>query len=127
MPSYESTGFDPPAPVARVMIRAAASGSSVADVPLLVDSGADVTLLPRFVVDRIGIAALTDQQYELIGFDGTRSFAPAAVLDMVLFGRVFRGRYLLIDGDHGVLGRDVLNHLVLLLDGPARQWSEQTK
>jgi hypothetical protein len=46
---------------------------------------------------------------------------------MIFLARAFRGRYLLIDGDHGILGRDVLNHLVLLLNGPEEQWTEQPK
>ena len=61
-----------------------------------------------------------------MGFDGSRSFAGAVVLDLLLEGRAFRGRYLLIDGTVGVLGRDVLNHLVILLDGPNSHWIEQS-
>ena len=36
--------------------------------------------------------------------------------------RNFRGRYLLTDAEVGVIGRDILNHLRLLLDGPAMSW-----
>jgi hypothetical protein len=127
MNKYDGSSFDPPAPVARVALRDAASGTSVSNVPLLIDTGADVTLLPRAGLERMGISAIADQQYELIGFDGTRSFAPVVSLEMIFLARAFRGRYLLIDGDHGILGRDVLNHLVLLLNGPEEQWTEQPK
>jgi hypothetical protein len=48
-----------------------------------------------------------------------------ADLDMIFLGRVYRGRYVLIDSSQGVLGRDVLNHLAILFDGPGKQWSEQ--
>jgi hypothetical protein len=48
-----------------------------------------------------------------------------AVLANLAFQRTnFRGRYLLIDAEVGVIGRDILNHLRLLLDGPALHWEQ---
>jgi hypothetical protein len=43
---------------------------------------------------------------------------------MIFLGRIFRGRFLLIDGEQGVLGRNILDHVSLLLDGPRGHWSE---
>ena len=126
MPSYDASHFDPPAPVAEVSLRSPQTGDAVSAALLLVDTGADVTLLPRRAVERLGVSPLPDQRYELMGFDGTRSFAPAVFLDVVFLGRVFRGRYLLTDQEHGILGRDVLNHAALLLDGPRQEWNEHT-
>jgi hypothetical protein len=60
-----------------------------------------------------------------VGFDGTISFAQAAVLDMVFLNRTFRGRFLLIGEEMGILGRDLLNHVSLLFDGPRLMWSER--
>ncbi|MEW6367780.1 MAG: hypothetical protein AB1714_24380 [Acidobacteriota bacterium] len=71
-----------------------------------------------------GAALLGDQRYELLGFDGSKSFAHAVVLDLIVLQRTFRGRYLLIEEDPGIMGRDILNHLRVLLDGPRQQWSE---
>jgi predicted aspartyl protease len=99
-------------------------GATLADVPRLWDTGADVTLLPRTAVERLGVPLLPDQRYELMSFDGNRSFAPVVMLDLVFLRRAFRGRYLLIEAEHGILGRDILNHVTLLLDGPRQQWSE---
>jgi len=62
--------------------------------------------------------------YELAGFDGATSLASAVEVDMVFLGKLFRGRYLLTDQEHGILGRDVLNHVALLLDGPRLQWTQ---
>ena len=47
--------------------------------------------------------------YDTDGFD-----PPAPVADVTL----------VLDQNLGILGRDVLNHAALLLDGPHRQWSE---
>jgi predicted aspartyl protease len=124
MPSYDASHFEPPAPVAQVTLRNPNTGALVAAVLLLVDTGADVTLLPRIAVEQLGVPLLADQSYELMGFDGSKSFAPVVMLDMIFLRRAFRGRYLLIEEERGILGRDILNHMILLLDGPRQQWSE---
>ena len=72
MPAYDDSRFDPPAPVARVCLRQPDGGQSLADVPMLIDSGADATLLPRSAVASLGITS-TGEQYQLVGFDGTSS------------------------------------------------------
>jgi hypothetical protein len=124
MPRYDAARYDPPAPVAIVSLRIPSGNASIGDVPLLIDTGADVTLLPRSAVSRLGVTPQPGQQYELIGFDGTRSAADAVELDMLFQNKAFRGRYLLTDDDHGILGRDVLAALKVLFDGPAEEWSE---
>ncbi len=124
MPTYDASHFDPPAPMAHVTLRNPHSGATVSDVQLLVDTGADITLLPRLAVERLGVPLLADQRYELMGFDGSKSFAPVIMLHMLFLRRAFRGRYLLIETERGILGRDILNHVTVLLDGPRRQWSE---
>ena len=126
MPSYDASHFDPPAPVTRVTLRDPHSRATVSDVLLLVDTGADVTLLPRTAVEQLGVPLLTAQQYELMGFDGSKSFASVVLLDLLFLQRAFRGRYLLLEEERGILGRDILNHVRLLLDGPQQQWAEWT-
>src|SRR5215475_13462345 len=83
MPSYDASDFDPPAPVARVGLRHPQSGATVSDVPVLLDTRADVTLLPRMAVERLGVPLLPDQRYEVMSFDGSRSFAPVVMLDLL--------------------------------------------
>ena len=124
MPGYEGSHFDPPAPVARVSLRNPDTGTTLSDVPLLLDTGADVTFLPRASVERLGIPPLANLRYELMGFDGSKSSAPVVTADMIFLNRAFRGRYLLTEDEWGILGRDILNHVILLLEGPRRQWSE---
>ena len=125
MPSYDASHFDPPAPVAQVTLRNSHSGATVSEVRLLMDTGADITLLPRTAVEQLGVPVLAGQQYELRGFDGSASFAPVVMLDLLFLRRAFRGRYLLTEEERGMMGRDILNHVMVLLDGPHQQWSEQ--
>ncbi len=70
MPKYDADNFDPPAPVAYVSLRNPVTGISITDVPMLMDTGADVTLLPRGYVDQLGIEPAIDVTYEIQGFDG---------------------------------------------------------
>lgn len=123
MPAYDDRRFTPPAPLALVVIRHPDRGDAVADVPMLIDSGADASLLPRSAIATLGIAG-TGERYQLVAFDGTTSESEAVRADLVFMGRRFRGRFLMIDAEVGVVGRDVLNHVRLVLDGPALIWEE---
>jgi hypothetical protein len=63
--------------------------------------------------------------YELQGFDGHTSLAQAVTLDVIFGKRTIRGKYVVVNTSMGILGRDVLNHLTILLDGPRLSWQEQ--
>jgi hypothetical protein len=123
MPRYDALHYDPPAPIAQVMLRAP-DGATVPDVLLLLDTGADATLLPRNAITRLGINIDPTLQYELVSFDGSRSTTQGVDLDMIFLQKAFRGRYLLIDSERGILGRDVLASVSILLNGPVQEWSQ---
>ncbi len=122
---YDALNYDPPAPIAQVSLRAG-NGASVDDVLMLLDTGADTTLLPRSAITRLGITPDPALTYDLSGFDGTRSTTQAVDLDMIFLLKAFLGRYLLTDNNRGILGRDVLASVALLFNGPAQDWSQQT-
>ena len=124
MPAYDSSLFDPPAPLARVTIRHPLSGATVSDVPMLLDTGADVTLLPQAFVQQLGIKVDTNEGYELKSFDGSVTIARVVEVDLLFLRRAFKGRFLLIDQEWGLIGRDVVNHVSLLFDGLRLDWSE---
>lgn len=126
MPTYDDDLFNPPAPLARVTLRHPSSkASAVSDVPMLLDTGADVTLLPKIFVAQLGIMVDSNEGYELMGFDGNVSIAQVVEVDLLFLRRAFKGRFLLIEQEWGLLGRDVLNHVSILFDGLRLTWSEQ--
>ena len=47
MPEYDAARFEPPAPLALVDVISELAGIAIHDVPMLLDTGADVTLLPK--------------------------------------------------------------------------------
>jgi len=124
MPEYDAESFDPPAPVATVTLRHPATGALVSNVPMLLDTGADVSLLPREFVERLGIEPVEDIAYEIQGFDGELKSAQMVRLELLFLKRVFSGQFLLIDQPVGILGRNILNIIAILFDGPHSEWSE---
>jgi hypothetical protein len=94
---------------------------------MLLDSGADVTLVQRSFINRLGAILDPDTTYEVYAFDGTVRFAQSVELDLGFLNRNFAGRFLITEEDVGILGRDILNLVSLVLDGPRLFWSEETR
>ena len=122
MPAYDADQFDPPAPVAIVSVRDPSSSCTVEKISMLIDSGADVSLLPGAVLEHLGLRRDDDDVYELAGFDNTRSASRAVQATMVWGSRAFTGRFLTSDSSYGILGRNILNHVRIVLDGPRLYW-----
>jgi hypothetical protein len=124
MTEYNSTEFDPPAPVAYVTLQNGDTGIEWSDVPMQLDSGEDITLVPQEAVRQLNLTVAPNAYYELAGFDGHTSIAAMVRLELIFCLRTFRGQFLLIDQHWGILGRNVLNNVPLLLDGPHLRWRE---
>jgi Retroviral aspartyl protease len=122
MPTYDAAWFTPPAPLIHVRLRNSQTGTEVTEVPMLLDTGADVSLVPRLYVTTLDLALDPERRYELIGFDDTVSTTPVVQLELYLLRRRFRGQFLLIDQEWGIIGRNILNQLPILLDGPRQTW-----
>lgn len=127
MPKYDANLFDPPAPLAQVALRNPENTGKLSAALMLLDSGADVTLVPSTAANQLELVANANEVYELMSFDGGRTLASAVQLEMVFLNKIFRGRFLLIDQEWGVIGRDILNLVSLPLDGPNLLWSEQPR
>jgi hypothetical protein len=100
-------------------------GSSSDAVMMLVDTGADVSVVLRSVLTYLGLGVTGAPTYEVGGFGGSSARLPAVQLKVTFLGRVFRGRFLVADQEYGIIGRNILNAFRLLLDGPALTWNEQ--
>ena len=127
MPEYDAEYFDPPAPVAYVTLRNPATGALLPDVLMLIDTGADTTLLSADAVDQLGIEPDKDEEFEVQGFDGGIRMVKLVKLELFFLDKKFGGEFLLVDRPIGILGRNVLNNIRLLLDGPSGTWKEQKR
>lgn len=124
MPTYNASLFDPPAPLAKVMLRNTQNGLTLSDVSLLIDSGSDVTIIPQASANQIGVNPIEDAGYEVEGFKGSPMIMPVVLLEMLFLNRIFKGQFLLTDQDYGILGRNVLNSVAILFNGPILSWDE---
>ena len=125
MPAYDDSRFAPPAPLALVTLRNPNTGATIQNVSMLIDTGADITLVPSAAVQQIGLTSIPDTFYELAAFDGSKSLAAVIRLELLFSQRTFRGRFLIVEQEIGVLGRNILNALRLLFDGPGLEWQVQ--
>jgi len=127
MPEYDAENYNPPAPVAYVTLRNPATGDVLSNVPMLIDTGADTTLLPSDLVQELGVEIEEDTSFEVQVFDGDTKILKIAKLDLLVLDKTFKGEYLLINRPFGILGRNILNNLHLLFDGPRKEWTEQKR
>lgn len=56
--------------------------------------------------------------YDSAAFNPPAPLARVVRLDLIFLRRAFKGRFLLINQEWGLIGRDILNHVSLLFDGP---------
>jgi len=124
MTTYDANLFEPPAPMARVILRNPDTGMAWSDVPMLIDCGADVTMVPEAILTRLNAIIIPNIEYELVGFDGTKSRYPLVQVDLVFCRRTFHGQFLLLDQSWGIIGRNILNSVPIILDGPHLSWGE---
>ena len=124
MPDYQAKDFDPPAPFAEITITNPTNSKQVLAVGMLLDSGADITLIPEWVIDRLEAETIPNSRYDLVGFTGDPVTFSAVRLELTFCGKVFRGQFLPVQEEWGIIGRNVLNSLSITLDGPSLAWFE---
>lgn len=121
MPDYDSVLFNPPAPVAFVTLINPENNLQIDNVPMLLDTGADATLIPRTCSQTLGLE-LENEIWEMESFDGSKGQSAVIRLQMIFQGISFRGDYLLIEQDYGIIGRNILNLLNINFDGRNLRW-----
>jgi len=126
MPQYDSQQFEPPAPVAEVTLRNRQTGKTCEGVLMLLDTGADVSLIPEWSVQQLELTTIPDKKYELVSFDGQVRTAPVVDLEMVFLDKTLRGRYIPVNQSWGIIGRNILNLFSLRFDGPGEVWEINT-
>lgn len=117
MPTYRyDASFNPSAPVLPIEIAAPLSPSAHR-VRALVDSGADISVVPRQLAERLQLRRVDVVPTQ--GFGGAivecSVFSVSLALEM---GQPRIIRAILWEEDYALLGRDILNHWKVTLDGP---------
>ena len=116
--------YDPPAPIAEIALKTVSIGERLRGVKMLLDTGSDITLLPKASLGAMGIEPFENKKYELVGFDGRIIESGIFHLQVIFLGKRFTGNYCAVDDAVGILGRDILNQIAVLYDGPNLAWNE---
>lgn len=116
---YNRWSFDPPMPVLDVFLSRPGRHAAPAAVEAIIDTGADSTLIPLDILERIA-APYIDQAY-LRGITGTREPVDLYLVTVQIAGMTISGirAAALRVSASTILGRDVLNQLNLGLVGTA--------
>lgn len=110
--------YNPSAPVVTINIGKPLSLPTLA-LTALIDSGADTVIIPVHQLKRIG--APREQKIWMHNVAGSRSLVDLYVISLHIGPFVF-GDLLVVGGpqhDEVVVGRDVLNHFIVTLNGLA--------
>ena len=116
---YDRIHDDLPAPVVDIIVkpRPASSRQVSEKVRALLDSGADATMLPESLLARIGAIRIDRRRSR--GVYGQARMVSVYLVDIQI-GRLVVPLIRAIglsDNDEPLIGRDVLNHLIVTLDG----------
>ena len=116
---YDGQHYSPPAPVLPIEISAPGHAQSGRTVIALIDSGADATLVPIDVLEEIGARPIG--YATLIGLGSESWLAEVYIINVCAGPHILYAIRALAmpTGSGSVLGRDVLNHLTITLNGPA--------
>jgi predicted aspartyl protease len=110
------TAFDPPAPVLPVRISGVDEHDPAAVVRMLVDTGADCTLIPVRLARSLRLPVVDKAEIQGVGAKAQRANVHAARIRLGSLRILARVVAL---GDECLLGRDILNRVSMNLDGPA--------
>ena len=118
--SYDAS-FTPPFPMLRVGLRAVDGDASLLLLPALIDSGADGTLIPLDLLQSVQASEIYAAR--LRSHWGEARLVKVYLVDLEIDGHLLPSVDVVADerGTVILLGRNILNKLVLLLDGPDNQ------
>ena len=96
-------------------------GAAYGPIPAFVDTGADATIVPIAIVRQLRAGVVTLKTVR--GYTGGRRTVRTYLVDIEVGPFTLPGVEIVGDDatDEILLGRDVLNRLRLLLDGPGRR------
>ena len=112
------TNYFPPIPALSLILRAPDSNRLQGPIPAIIDTCADITLVPLTILELIGAPEI--DEVRLRSHWGGTTTATTYLIDIQLGADTLPAVEAVGDlyGDTVLLGRNVVNKLVLLIDGP---------
>ena len=119
--SHQST-YTPPIPALEIGLQVPDNGHSVGDVVAVLDTGADITMVPLALLEQINAPEL--DEVRLRSHWGEQTLFTTYLISIQLGVETLPGVEVVGDPysqQEVLLGRDVLNKLLLLIDGPQQR------
>lgn len=118
---YDNQHYNPPAPVLLITVRLPSDSIRQVTTDSLVDTGADVTCLPRAIINALG--AERASTYNVFGVNGV--FIGIADSYFLEFEIASTKKFVEVIGigDEPILGRNLINEFTLELNGPTQKLS----
>jgi hypothetical protein len=108
--------FSPPAPVLEVIVQHPKTADLKTKVRAQLDPGSDISVLPESTAHAIGLQR--DGELEVEGYDGLVARLPLCVVTLEVAGEILPPMSVVVmPRSLAILGRDVLNHFILTLNG----------
>lgn len=105
-----------PVPVLKIKITHPISGESEKEIKCKLDTGADRTTIPKSIIAKLGFQPKTHEPVK--DYLGRIEYRPVYFADILIFNhRFLRMKVLSTNNNVGLIGRDILNQWVILLDG----------
>ena len=98
MPAYDGNRFSPAAAVATVSVRNLDSGATLDEVDMLLDSGADISAVPKAVVNALALP-FVDRVYEVMAYDNSVRACQTVRAEVVFSRGHFKGQFMVLDQD----------------------------
>ena len=117
-----SSNFNPPAPVIELAISAPLFNASTSSMAL-VDSGADISLIPERIISQLKLRRVDSMLASGFSKGVIETTVYSAILSIkgILKPKIYR--ILSWNEDYALIGRDLLNKLVAVLNGPNEELS----
>lgn len=117
--SYSSL-YHPPAPMLELELSWSERKDSTVRINALIDSGSDVTLIPRVYLKQVGARRAGEARVR--GLFGERQLAAAYYVNIQIGASQLEGmRVVGVDDlSEALIGRDILNHLIVTMNGLAQ-------
>lgn len=111
------TAYDPPAPVAEVIVTNVVNRRRRRSLPALLDTGSDITAIPYDLMD--GLQLYPIGRLRLENVEATTKMVLTYPVQLTIGELAIPRLEVILTGlDFVVVGRDVLNRLYLRLNGP---------
>lgn len=114
-----NSAYVPPAPFLPIAVDGYDPAKSPVIVPAFLDTGADGTLLPEDILNTVG--AEYEDTVQLLGVAGGIQQLDRYTVRIQIDGQIVHAVSAVATaaGSEALIGRDVLSHLIVALNGPA--------